>query len=165
MQHNSGPKQGAPFDSPEENASGQSPETAAGRASDKGHALDAGILRVLSGYPEIRFCVLFGSASRGALTSRSDVDIAVAGAGPLTFEEKAEIAQSLAAALGREVDLIDLSKASGLILQQALCTGRMVKNDDHDLYAALLKRLWYNQADMMPLVRRILEGRSRKWIQ
>jgi len=67
--------------------------------------------------------------------------------------------------LKKEVDLVDLQDVSGLILEQALCKAVIVKNDDHELYARLLKRLWYNQADMMPYVKQILAQRSTNWLQ
>jgi REP element-mobilizing transposase RayT/predicted nucleotidyltransferase len=123
------------------------------------------IAGVLEDFPEVRFCSLFGSAGRGRLTAQSDVDIAVAGEQKLTADERVRLVLALSAALGREIDLVDLQDVSGLILEQALCTGQVVKNADHDLYARLLKRLWYNQADMMPYVRRILEQRSSRWLQ
>ena len=99
------------------------------------------------------------------MTERSDVDIAVAGGRVFSAEEKVRLSQALSHALKREVDLVDLQAISGLILQQALCRGLIVKNDDHALYAGLLKRLWYNQADMMPYVRRILEQRRDSWLR
>ncbi len=99
------------------------------------------------------------------MTEQSDVDIAVASRERLSVETRGRLAVALSCALDREVDLIDLQAVSGLILEQALCTGKIVKNADHDLYAGLLKRLWYNQADMMPYCRRILEHRSRRWLQ
>jgi hypothetical protein len=68
-------------------------------------------------------------------------------------------------ALGREVDLVDLQDVSGLILEQALCRSKVLKNADHLVYARLLKRLWYNQTDMMPYVKRILEQRSNRWLR
>lgn len=123
------------------------------------------IARVLDDFPEVRFCTLFGSAAHGRMTEQSDLDIAVAGKRQMTSEERLRLVLALSAALGREIDLIDLQGVSGLILEQALCTGEIVKNADHDLYAGLLKRLWYDQADFMPYVRRILEQRSSRWLQ
>ena len=123
------------------------------------------ITEVLKGFPQVFFATLFGSAAKGRMTEQSDVDIAVASRERLSVETRGRLAVALSCALDREVDLIDLQAVSGLILEQALCTGKIVKNADHDLYAGLLKRLWYNQADMMPYCRRILEHRSRRWLQ
>lgn len=123
------------------------------------------IEHVLEAFPEVRFCTLFGSAGQGRMTAQSDVDIAVAGEQKLPVETRVGLAGALSAALGREVDLVDLQDVSGLILEQALCRSRVVKNADHLVYARLLKRLWYNQTDMMPYVKRILEQRSNRWLR
>lgn len=135
------------------------------REDDSLQSLQLLITAVLKDFSTIRFVTLFGSASKGRMTVQSDVDIAVAAAQKLSVAMRGELAVALSCAIGREVDLIDLQSVSGLILEQALCTGQIVKNTDHDLYAGLLKRLWYNQADMMPYYRRILEHRSRGWLQ
>ncbi len=119
------------------------------------------INHTLDDFPEVRFCTLFGSAAQERLTAQSDVDIAVAAQRKLTPEDKVQLSQTLCSALKREVDLVDLQDVSGLILEQALCKAVIVKNDDHELYARLLKRLWYNQADMMPYVKQILEQRAK----
>ena len=123
------------------------------------------INHTLDDFPEVRFSTLFGSAAQERLTAHSDVDIAVAAEQKLAPEYKVRLSQALSSALKREVDLVDLQDVSGLILEQALCKAVIVKNDDHELYARLLTRLWYNQADMMPYVKRILEQRSRNWLQ
>lgn len=123
------------------------------------------IERVLGDYPEVHFCTLFGSAANQRLSPHSDIDIAVASDREFSAESKIHLSQALSAALKREVDLIDLRRVSGLILEQALCKAIIVKNADPSLYAGLLKRLWYSQADMMPYVRRIFEQRSRQWLR
>ncbi len=123
------------------------------------------IAEVLECFPQVLFSTLFGSAAKGRMTQQSDVDIAVAARRQLSLETRGSLAVALSTALGREVDLIDCQAVSGLILEQALCSGIIVKNADHDLYARLLKRLWYNQADMMPYCRQILEQRNSRWLQ
>ncbi len=123
------------------------------------------VAHLLKTFPEVRLATLFGSAVRGRLTAQSDLDIAVAADRKLSVEQRVRLAHSLAAALGREIDLIDLQDVSGLILEQALCRGEVILNEDTQLYARLLLRLWYNQADMMPYTRRILEERTRHWLQ
>jgi predicted nucleotidyltransferase len=123
------------------------------------------ILRVLDGFPEVRFCTLFGSAVHGRITARSDVDIAVAEKQIMPVETRMRLSLTLSAALSREIDLIDLHAVSGAILEEALCNARVVKNSDHVLYASLLKRMWFDQADMMPYVRRMLEERIARWLR
>ncbi|MFA5701401.1 MAG: nucleotidyltransferase domain-containing protein [Desulfuromonas sp.] len=120
---------------------------------------------ILDKHPPICLALVFGSASSERLTAASDIDIAIAAQRPLSVDERAVLNIELSNALGREVDLIDLHQVTGLILQQALLTGRTVKKTDTEVYAGLLKKMLYNQADMMPYHRRILEKRSREWLQ
>lgn len=136
-----------------------------GKGGEAAKGLVDEILKVLEDFPEVRFCTLYGSAGQGRMTAQSDVDIAVAAVEPLPVDVRVRLSLALSAAVGREVDLVDLQELSGLILEQALCKAVVVKNVDHPLYARLLKRLWYNQADMMPYVRRVLEQRSNHWLR
>lgn len=95
---------------------------------------------VLENYPEILFALVFGSAVKHRLTPLSDIDIAVAAERPLSYPQKIALMLSLSESLSREIDLIDLRTVDGLILQQALCTGVVVKKDSTALYAELIKK-------------------------
>ena len=65
--------------------------------------------------------------------------------------------QSLSLAVKREVDLVDLSTAWGLILRQVLTTGTLALKRSDTAHAMLLKRMLFDQADMEPLRQRIIE--------
>ncbi|MBU0967463.1 MAG: nucleotidyltransferase domain-containing protein [Proteobacteria bacterium] len=122
------------------------------------------IRNILDGYPHIIFAAVFGSAAHNRLTPLSDVDIAAAGNRLLTYEEKIDLSLSLSRSLRHEVDLIDLQAVSGLILQQALCSGEIILNRSPVLYASLLKKMLYNQADMMPHTKMILKKSCQRFI-
>jgi len=122
------------------------------------------ICNILDGYPDILFAAIFGSAAHNRLTPSSDIDIAAAGNRLLTYEEKIELSLALSRALTKEVDLIDLQAVSGLILQEALCSGKIIFNRSPALYASLLKKMWYNQADMMPHTKMILKRSCQRFI-
>jgi len=126
--------------------------------------LIARIQKILAAYPEILIAILFGSAGKGRLTAGSDIDIAVAAGHPLSYEQKNELHRALSRALPYEVDLIDLQSVSGVILQQALCTGVIVQKKSPAHLAALLKKMWFNQADMMPYTRLILKKHSERFV-
>jgi predicted nucleotidyltransferase len=66
------------------------------------------------------YALVFGSAARGELRADSDLDLAVAGAKPLTSEERRKLVERLAAAARRPIDLIDLRTARGLVYAKAL---------------------------------------------
>ena len=122
------------------------------------------ILHVLAQFPQVHIAYLFGSAVRQQLTSTSDIDVAVAAATKLPLETRLAIATQLAQALHREVDLIDLQDVTGEILQQSLCRGTKLLQKDTRVHAELIKRLWFDQSDMMPYRRRILAERRRRFV-
>ncbi|MEA3334235.1 MAG: nucleotidyltransferase domain-containing protein, partial [Pseudomonadota bacterium] len=92
----------------------------------------------------------------------SDLDIAVAAQCELSMNRKYEIIQALEDSCGIEIDLVDLQEVSGVILQQALCTGTVLLKKSTILHAGLLKKLWYNQEDVMPMVRKTWGKRRRR---
>jgi len=122
------------------------------------------LARCLAGYPQIRLAILFGSAASERQTFESDVDVAVAGRRALLAAERVEIVGRLAQTTGRAVDLVDLTTASGPILNRALATGRLLFCSDRELYAEIIKRALYDDADLAPYRRRILAARRRAWI-
>ena len=121
------------------------------------------IAKYLLACPDIRLAILFGSLARGCARSHSDMDIAIAGGRPLQAHEKRALIEGLAMLAGRPVDLIDLHSADGLILAQALTTGKILFCADRMLYAMLIKKSLFNNADMMPYHRRILAERRKAW--
>jgi predicted nucleotidyltransferase len=123
------------------------------------------ILRaVLKHYPYIRLCILFGSTASGRSTSRSDLDVAIAAEEPLLPETRLELLEAFAAATNREIDLIDLMAETGPILKQALSKCVVVQNVDKLLYARLISRMLFAEADMMPYHNRILRERRTRFI-
>jgi predicted nucleotidyltransferase len=122
------------------------------------------INRCLSSHPEVRLAILFGSAAAGRETPGSDIDLAVAGAHPLSAHDKLVLIEELALATGRPVDLVDLATATGPILGRILATGQVVHCSDRALYAEAIKRAIYDDADMAPYRDRILAAQRRRWI-
>jgi predicted nucleotidyltransferase len=118
----------------------------------------------LTRMPDVQFAVVYGSCAHGTMTARSDADIGVAGPRAIDLAARAELSAQLSMRLGRDVDVIDLRSVSGVILQEALCTGRIVLARDKELYASLMTKMLYNQADMMPYYRRILSERRERFL-
>lgn len=118
----------------------------------------------LNEFPEILFAEVFGSYASGEETENSDVDISIAAYDVLPFETLQKIRAKLNDSLDRDIDLVDLNSVSGLILKEALTTGQIVMNKDPELYAGLMKRMLYNQADMMPYYNRTLEERREEFL-
>jgi predicted nucleotidyltransferase len=124
----------------------------------------AQIRQVLNRHQKIKLCMLFGSMASGKASADSDLDIAVAADQPLSAAELLQLTEEFSTATNRDIDLVDLAAATGLISQQALSTGIILQNVDKDLYARMISRMLFNQADMMPYHDRILRERRRQFI-
>jgi predicted nucleotidyltransferase len=112
----------------------------------------------------VLLAIVYGSAATGAMRSDSDVDVALLGRDALTAEEKLSLSQVLFERLEREVDVVDLRTVNGVLLKQILTKGKVVLKRDEAAYAALLKRMIYNQEDYMPYYRRALRERMDRFV-
>lgn len=119
---------------------------------------------VLSEERGLRLAILYGSAATGKLRTDSDLDIALLFDVPMNAERKMEIISRLGSRLQREVDLVDLRALNGTILKQILRKGRVLMQAEPGVLAGLVRKMIYNQADMMPYVSRTLLERQRRFI-
>ncbi len=101
------------------------------------------IIHVLGG--EATFIVLFGSAAEGRLTAGSDVDIAYL---PREIPDRATKAMDhldrvgeLGDALGRRVDLIDLSRSDPIINWQVIKSGLVIWGGESRAWAEFRLRV------------------------
>ncbi|MCK6493764.1 MAG: nucleotidyltransferase domain-containing protein [Nitrospira sp.] len=76
--------------------------------------------------PDLVAIYQFGSQVRGDATPDSDIDLAILAKRTLPSERLFELGQELAARLGRDVDLLDLKRASTVMRAQVLATGRIL---------------------------------------
>ena len=114
--------------------------------------------------PGIRLALLYGSTASGKMRPDSDVDLAVLFDHPLDAARRVGLAERLETLLARTVDLVDLSSLSGTILKQILCGGIVLFKKDTEALASLTRKMIFNQADVMPYVRRTLEERQRRFL-
>jgi len=73
---------------------------------------------------------LFGSSVNGAFREDSDIDIAFLSDNELSDYEVFMIAQEIAGVFNRDIDLIDLSKASTVFKAQIVGTGKVIYCSD-----------------------------------
>ena len=129
---------------------------------------DAGTLSSIRGVllrqPDIEFACVFGSFARGRQTPASDVDVAVAAQAPLESRRRLALNDEIASAVRRPVDLVDLHRAGPLLLTQALTRGKRIVERDSRVLARLLVKMWYLNADLMPLVRMIQAARRKRFL-
>lgn len=126
-------------------------------------SVDTQIRQVLERHHAVRLALLFGSLAKGTAHHGSDLDLAVGADYPLDVHETIELISDLAKAIGRPVDLIDLSTVGEPLLGQIIAGGRRIVGSD-TLYAELLLKHLYNQEDFVPYQRRILMERREAWI-
>jgi uncharacterized protein len=118
----------------------------------------------LADEPGLKLALLYGSAADGKMRADSDVDVALLFDRPLTAEQKMRLVSRLESELKREVDLVDLFNLNGTILRRVLSKGRVLIQTKPDVLAALVRKMIYNQADMMPYVSRTLMERQQRFI-
>lgn len=114
-------------------------------------------------FPYIDLAILFGSMAKGTQRPDSDVDVGVLSKTPLNVEQRMELVDALALALGRPVDLIDLKLAGQPILNQILKHGVRICGSDTQM-ADLVYRNLVDRADFLPLRNRILKGQQDAWM-
>lgn len=73
---------------------------------------------VLAALPEARWLALFGSRARGDATHASDVDVALLADGPVVPERLRALRSDLEIAVGHDVHLVDLRRASTVLRSQ-----------------------------------------------
>ena len=108
------------------------------------------ISKLLSLQTDLELAWIYGSYASGRQTDQSDIDIAVAGNTPLTTERRLELSEQLTQVTHKEIDLVDLQAAHGIIFSQVLTLGKLVVNKNSPLYAQLIKRMWFDRADFWP---------------
>ena len=107
---------------------------------------------------------MFGSLANGAGRMESDLDLAVDAGRHLTASEKMALISELAERTGRPVDLVDIRAVGEPLLGQILQHGKRILGSD-TLYASLIRRHVFDQADFLPYRNRILAERRQAWIE
>lgn len=86
--------------------------------------LDHALNQLRAALPELLGVWVFGSEAAGVAGPESDLDLAVLLPHRAPPEALWALAQTLAARLGREVDLVDLAQASTVLQHQVVSQGR-----------------------------------------
>jgi len=118
---------------------------------------------VLAPEPGVKLALIYGSYATGKMRLGSDVDIAVLFERPLNVGQKIALVEQLENKLSLPIDLVDLFTTSGTVLRQILCKGQVLVKNDPAAMETLIRRMIYNQADVMPFVIRTLEERQKRF--
>lgn len=74
--------------------------------------------------PGLRLLYCFGSQATGRARDDSDLDLAFLASGTVAPEERWRVQETIAADIGRDVDLVDLRRASTVLRAQVVVHGR-----------------------------------------
>ena len=74
----------------------------------------------------------FGSTAQGTATGASDTDIAVLTQKCIAPERRFDVQEALAAEIGHDVDLVDLTNASPVMAIQVITRGDLIYDGDSD---------------------------------
>ena len=89
------------------------------------------IVNLLSrAFPKVQGIYIYGSTSGGTAGPASDVDLAVLSPEKIPDAKRFEIAQSLAAKIKQEVDLVDLRQTPTVFQFQVVTSGNLLKAQD-----------------------------------
>lgn len=100
---------------------------------------------------------LFGSVAQGDTSATSDLDIAVLAARPLTEAHRLAVEEQLAVAAGRDVDLVDLRRASTVLRAQVVGNGRLLFETDATARELFEDLVYSAYADLNEARRAIIE--------
>jgi len=122
------------------------------------------ITEELCGDAGLEVVIVHGSQVSGKARADSDVDIAVLYDAPMSLEQRFSLLARLEKVLGEPVDLVDLFSLHGTILKKILTKGRVLLGRGSVKYAQLLRRMVFNQEDMMPYYNRAIAERLKGFI-
>ena len=88
------------------------------------------VAAIQSAVPGLVAIYRFGSSLTGVRSPDSDVDLAVLASDPLDALRRFDLQERLAAALGQNVDLVDLRAASPVMAIQVIGKGRLLLDQD-----------------------------------
>lgn len=137
------------------------------RASDRTEeaAIEDRLRPVLEQFADIRLAVLFGSAARGAIGAKSDLDIGVLLRGRDENGLLPELRITLERATGRVVDLISLHEAPPLLRFEIARGGRVLVQRDPHGWADFRAHAMIDWWDWAPTARMVHQTVARRLAQ
>lgn len=117
---------------------------------------------LLAAIPECRAIYRFGSWGTEMARAESDIDLAVLPRQPLDAVLCWELGQSLAVLAGRDVDLVDLLRASTVLRMQVISSGKRLHCADLVTVEAFEDRVFSSYARLNEERREILADVRRR---
>lgn len=127
-------------------------------------ALVSTLRSILAKHPEVGLAILFGSAARGKLRPRSDLDLAVRLAPSKQSADLSALADEVARATRREVDVVDLSQLGSSLLRLEISKGILVAGAQ-EVWIEFRREAFREWRDFGPRHRRMTDPAIKKLIR
>jgi predicted nucleotidyltransferase len=112
---------------------------------------------------DIDLLIIFGSRAKGRDRPDSDLDLGVWRSSKWSVDFHRQCVEQITDFMPTAIDLIDLSKIDGPLLQEILCNGKKIYQQQDHLLGVLYVRLMDWRTDFMPAWENMLEQRRKRF--
>jgi predicted nucleotidyltransferase len=113
---------------------------------------------------DIDLMIIFGSRAKDRQRPDSDLDLCIWRSSKWSVDFHRECVEQITSFLPTAIDLIDLSKIDGPLLQEILCNGKKIYQQKDHLMGVLYVRLMDWRTDFMPAWEDMLEQRRKRFL-
>ena len=113
---------------------------------------------------DIDLMIIFGSRAKDRQRPDSDLDLGLWRASKWSVDFHRECVERMTDFLPVPIDLIDLSKMDGPLLQEILCNGKKIYQQPDHLLGVLYVRLMDWRTDFMPAWENMLDQRRKRFL-
>ena len=113
---------------------------------------------------DIDLIIIFGSRAKGMERPDSDLDLGIWRSSKWSVGFHRECVEQITSFLPTAIDLIDLSKIDGPLLQEILCNGKKIYQRHDHLMGVLYVRLMDWRTDFMPAWEDMLKQRRKRFL-
>ncbi len=113
---------------------------------------------------DIDLMIIFGSRAKGRERPDSDLDLGIWRSSKWSVNFHRECVEQITWFMPTAIDLIDLSKIDGPLLQEILCNGKKIFQKQDHLLGVLYVRLMDWRTDFMPAWENMLDQRRKRFL-
>ena len=113
---------------------------------------------------DIDLMIIFGSRAKGRERPDSDLDLGIWRSSKWSVDFYRECVEQITAFMPTAIDLIDLSKIDGPLLQEILCSGKKIYQQQDHLLGVLYVRLMDWRTDFMPAWENMVDQRRKRFL-
>ena len=113
---------------------------------------------------DIDLMIIFGSRAKVRQRPDSDLDLGIWRSSKWSVDFHRECVEQITSFLPTAIDLIDLSKIDGPLLQEILCSGKKIYQQQDHLLGVLYVRLMDWRTDFMPTWENMVDQRRKRFL-